>query len=254
MDEDRIRFHQPRLGLGKPQRVKVALSLTALVAVLLAGLHLRNAAVTPPSIQVITYLGGDQEPPVDKGDPVCLTGVVEAVGRIKDVRAVGRRWEVVMSLDKRYQPKIPADSVTLLRLSGDKGGRCGFSDAQGNTQFGNRMRFLEIDTTVHGRCFDRPNCKVSDALITPQTVLQVSYRLFCGEEQGRACGGITEFLPRPWWRRAIDRAIDFVVLDIGVIYIELFGAVIIVIAGGTALIILARRSVRARAKRATLPQ
>jgi hypothetical protein len=97
---------------------------------------------------VITYLDGDPKSPVDEGDPVCLTGAVEAIGRIKSVRALGRRWEVVMSLDKRYQVKIPADSVTLLRMSWNKGGRCGFSDAQGNTQFGKRMRFLEIDTTV----------------------------------------------------------------------------------------------------------
>jgi hypothetical protein len=92
--------------------------------------------------------------------------------------------------------KIPADSVTLLRMSWDKEGRCGFFDAQGNTQFSSRIRFLEIDTTVYGRCFDKPNCKVSEALITPQAVLQASYRLFCGEE-GVTCGGLMEFLPRP---------------------------------------------------------
>jgi hypothetical protein len=252
MDEDRIRLRQPRLSIGKLWRVEVAIGLTAMIAVLLVALHLRDAPVSPLSMQVITYLDGDQESPVDEGDPICLTGVVEAIGRIKSVRSLGSRWEVVMSLDKRYQAKIPTDSVTLLRMSWDKGGRCGFSDAQGSTQFGERMRFLEIDTTVYGRCFDRLNCRVSEALITPQAVLQASYRLFCGEE-GVTCGGVVEFLPRPWWRRAIDRVIDFVVMDIGVIYIELFGAIIIVIAGVTVLLILALRRTRARAKRAAFP-
>jgi len=59
-----------------------------------------------------------------------------------------------------------------------------------------------------------------------------------------SCGGVVEFLPRSWWQRAIDRAIDFVVMDIGVIYVELFGAIMIVIAGVTTLIILARRRTR----------
>jgi hypothetical protein len=252
MDEDRIRFRQALLLMGKLWRVEVALSLAAVIGVLLVALHLRDAPVTPPSIQMITYLEGDQESPVDEGDPVCLTGVVDAIGRIKSVRALGPRWEVVMSLDKRYQSEIPADSVTLLRMSWDNRGRCGFSGVQGSTQFGRRMRFLEIDTTEHGRCFDRPDCKVSEAPITEQAVLQASYRLFCGEE-GVGCGGVVELLPRSWWQRAIDRAIDFVVMDIGVIYVELFGAIMIVMAGVTTLSILARRRTRTRANRAAFP-
>jgi hypothetical protein len=78
-------------------------------------------------------------------------------------------------------------------------------------------------------------------------VLQASYRLFCGEE-GASCGGVVEFLPRPWWRRAIDRVVDFVVMDVGVIYIQLFGAMVIVIAGIMALVIFVRRRMHTRAK------
>jgi hypothetical protein len=75
MDEDRIRLRQPRLWMGKLWRVEVVIGLAAVIAVLLVVLHLRDAPVSPPSMQVITYLDGDQESPVDKGDPVCLTGV-----------------------------------------------------------------------------------------------------------------------------------------------------------------------------------
>jgi hypothetical protein len=248
MGEDRIRLRQPSLRMGKPWRVEIALGLTVVIAVLLVARHLRDATVAPPGIEAITYLEGDQKSPVDEGDPVCLTGVAEAIGKIKRVRTVGRRLQVVMSLGKRYQPKIPADSVTLLRVSWDNRGRCGFFDAQGSTQFGRRMRFLQIDTSVYGRCFDKPNCKLSEAPITEHAVLQASYRLFCGEEEGVSCGGVVEFLPRPWWRRAIDRVVDFAVMDVGVIYIQLFGAIVIVIAGFVALAVFVRRRMRTRAK------
>lgn len=250
MDKDPIRLRQP-WWMGKLWRVGVTISLAAVIAVLLATLHLQDAPTTPSSIQVITYLEGSRESPVDKGDPVCLTGVVEAIGRVKRVHTLGRRWEVVMSLDKRWQPKIPADSVTLLRMSWDDRGRCGFSDAQGRTQFSKRMRFLEIDTSAYGRCFDRPNCKVSETPITGQSVLQASYRLFCGEE-GSFCGSVVEFFPQPWWRRVVDRPIAFAVMGVGVTYIQLFGAIMIVIVGITTLVVALRRT-RARAKRTALP-
>jgi hypothetical protein len=138
-----MRLRQPRPSMGKLWRVEVAIGLAGVITVLLVALYLRDAPVTPPGIQVITYLEGDQESPVDEGDPVCLTGVVEAIGRIKGVRALGRRWEVVMFLDKRYQPKIPADSVTLVKASWGNRGRCGFPRSKGATEFGRRMRFLE---------------------------------------------------------------------------------------------------------------
>jgi hypothetical protein len=153
-----------------------------------------------------------------------------------------------MALDKRYQPTIPADSVTLLRM--DFYGGCQLFNAQGSTQSGRRMRFLEIDTTAHGRCFERPQCNLSQAPIREQAVLQASYRLFCGEE-GVACGGVVEFRPRSWWQREI---VDFVVIDIGVIYIECFGAIMIVIAGITTLVVLAVRRTRTRAKQAAFPR
>jgi hypothetical protein len=136
MDENRIRFRRPSLRMGKSWRVEIALGLTVVIAALLIALRLRDVTDAPPGVEVITYLEGDQKSPVDEGDPVCLTGVVEAIGKIKRVRSLGRRWEVAMSLDKRYQPKIPADSVTLLRMSWDNRGRCGFFDARGSTQFG----------------------------------------------------------------------------------------------------------------------
>jgi hypothetical protein len=233
--------------MGKPWRVEITLGLTVVIAVLLVALHLRDATVTPRGIEVITYLEGDQESPVDEGDPVCLTGVAQAIGKIRRVRIVGRRLEVVMSLDERYRSQIPADSVTLLRMSWDSRERCGFRNLHRPTQFGRRMRFLEIDTTVDGRCFEKPNCKVSEAPITDHAVLQASYRLFCGEE-GALCGGVVEFLPRPWWRRVTDRTIDFAEMDVGVIYIQLFGAIVVVSAGVIALIIFVRRRTHSRAK------
>jgi hypothetical protein len=53
---------------------------------------------------------------------------------------------------------------------------------------------------------------------------------------------IAYMIPRPWWQRAAD----FVVMDIGVIWVELIGGVVIVIAGATAGGIFVRRCARAR--------
>lgn len=226
MDEHGTRFRQPWLWMSRHWRAKVAISLAAATAILLVVLY-RHAVVVASTIQVLTYLE-DEAPgysPVDEGDSVCLTGVVEPIGKIESLRHLGRRLEIVMSVDKRYQAKIPADSVTLLTVSWEGPGRCGF---------GRRMRFLEIDTTEYGRCFERKPCRVSDVPITNRAVLQASYRLYCGEE-GVGCGGVVEFVYHPWWRRAIDHAVDFVEIDIGVIYIELFAAIMAVIVGVTIL-------------------
>ena len=103
-------------------RLRAALlGMTIAVAGLLVVRHREGVRFAPPTIQVTTYLDPNlQRSPVAEGDPVCLTGVVDAIGKIKSVRAPGpsnaRGWEVITLLDRRYQPKIPADSEVLLRM------------------------------------------------------------------------------------------------------------------------------------------
>jgi hypothetical protein len=204
MDENRALSSPPAMLARKLFRRKTAVGLSIVVVTLIFLLYIRDVPVGPPTIQVVTYLEPyDQHSPLVKGDPVCLTGAVDAIGKIKRVRASGGKgrkgWEVVMSLDERYQPNIPADSVALLRMPGRDRGNCAFAgDAQLHS-----FRFLEIDTTIHGRCFPAPHCNVSGKPIASGAVLKSSERLFCGEEDA-FCGGLVEFVPPNSWPQALE--------------------------------------------------
>ena len=144
-----------------------------------------------------------------------------------------------MSLDKRYQSKIPADSVVLLRMPGQDRSyrRAAAAQAQGA---GDNRFFLEIDTTIHGRCFETRLCNPLEEVVEDHATLKASYRLFCGEED-MACGGMFVVFAKPLWRRAVDWFIEFALMDVGIIYIELGCVVVTVIAGLALLIIFVRR-------------
>jgi len=64
--------------------------------------------------------------------------------------------------------------------------------------------------------------------------------LWCGEED-LFCSGVYEVFEKVWWQRWTDRVIEFAVMDIGVIYLELWGVVVIVSAGVGALILFVWR-------------
>jgi len=247
-----MRWNTQGPGIGKLWQGRTVLSVAVLVTLLLFFWHLWSR---PSTLKVTTYLnsfaqvGVDHRPLVDEGDPVCLNGVVEAIGRVESVRAkkapATDGWKVVMSLDKPYQSMIPADSVVLLRMGGPDRRYCRASGAQVGV-------FLEIDTTVRGRCFDTLGCNPLKTALEDDATLKASYRLFCGEE-GVGCGGVAILFPKTWWQKGLDSLVEFVVMDIGVIYIELGSAVVTVIAGLALLIIFVRRRLRNRARRPCAP-
>jgi hypothetical protein len=58
------------------------------------------------------------------------------------------------------------------------------------------------------------------------------------------CGGLAEFVPEAWWQRVIRRGIDFLILDVGLIWIEIAALPVLAIGGGVTLTRFIRRKRR----------
>src|SRR5262249_1730340 len=137
-----MRFRQ----FGWRGRVLLLLALMASVTIIVL---IQKKVSKLHMLEIVTYLDGYAPYPVEEGDPVCLTGVVGAVGRVESIRTVEHdRWKVVMLVDKRYQSQIPADSVVMLTMpiSGRRA-PCSFSEKR----YGELGRLFEIDTTIAAR-------------------------------------------------------------------------------------------------------
>jgi hypothetical protein len=96
--------------------------LTVLVVLVFLLIRLRSAsqaASEPGRIEVATYLR-TQLPPAE-GAPVCLTGGVDVIGRVRSVHLLPDHaeyhdaWEVMMEINGRDASGITTDSVVYAR-------------------------------------------------------------------------------------------------------------------------------------------
>jgi len=230
------------------------LLLLALMATVTMMVLIQKKVSKSHMLEIVTYLEGYEPYPVEEGDPVCLTGVVGAVGRVESIRTLQNdRWKVVMLLDRRYQAQIPTDSVVMLTLPSLGRMPCSFS----GERYRELGRLFEIDTTIDGRCPSTDFSHVCTANSTPAIedhgVLRNSGRWFCGNhDPGVAvfCGSLLFFRPH-WWEVVLVPILwleNFLVMDIGVIYIELVFLASLVIAGIAMPSFFIRRKVLARRK------
>jgi hypothetical protein len=193
-------------------------------------LHFKTNSIVENGVEISTYFQEDQ--PYDRlGDPVCLAGIDEPIGRIRSVRPVASgssRWKLNMLVDGRYLSGTPTNSVVVRRWQGF--GTCKVvRGSQWDAQFAWRGRFLEIECPpIRPFYYQQTPSPCSPDLaptIQEHTVL---------ESAVDCCGGLAEFVPEAGWQRVIHRGIDFVTLDVGLIWVEIaavpalgFGAAIV---------------------------
>ena len=148
--------------------------------------------------------------PPGVGAPVCLTGVVGTIGNVKSVRLLPGH-EIAHDLWRvvieinRDAPGITTGSVAYAVVDRN----CGveINGGSSGSPIGDHAEIKGEVTYMADIAWSLP--------------------------------------PKPWWRRTFDGVIEFAVMDIGVIYIEMSGAVVIVIAGATMLVVLVRRRIHA---------
>jgi hypothetical protein len=204
--------------------VRVPILAASLSAVSLLPTLSAQSGVERDSVEVITYL--QTQLPPSEGSPVCPTGGVDPIGRVSRVKLLPghleyhNAWEIVMEINKRDAAGITTDSVVSARVDRSCGGSV--------------EPFLDINVIGAG-----PPIAYRTALKGEVTYFaEIAYLL----------------PPKSWWQRAIDRTVDFAEMEIGVIYVQLFGAVMIVVAGFTALtIVICRRQKTREAKPAIRP-
>jgi hypothetical protein len=210
---EKLRF----FGLRTQRRAGRLLALAggaSLLVVLVSPSTKAQGTLDPGSIEVTAYFETQLPPRV--GAPVCLTGGDEPIGKVSRVNLLPRHdqyhdgWEVVMKINKREAGGITSDSIVSARPP-EADRDCG----------GSREVFLDVNVLGGG------------SPIRDHAVLNGEVAYFAE---------IAYMVPRPWWQRAAD----FVIMDIGVIWVELIGGVVIVIAGATAVVIFVRRCARAR--------
>lgn len=243
MNESRMRVGLPSLTNRQLRRGIDVLGLVVIAVLIVLRVKGKRAAASP-DVRVVTYFEGDQPAPAEEGDLVCVTDVDVAgpIGKVISVRPTQisgmNRWEVVMLLNKRYRPKIPIDAVVRpwpLPY-------CGTSQESQDTHLGRALRSWEIDTTGCRLVDVAPASPLSELRIEERAVLRNSPHArdwFCD---------VAVFQPRPWWQKAID----FAVIDIGVIYIELIGGVVTIASGVSMLIVFVHRKTGARKR--TIPR
>jgi len=157
------------------------------------------------------------------GDPVCLTGVDEPVGRVIRVRrARTGGWNVSIKLDENYALQTPGNAAVVRRWRGF--GTCKVArGSKWDKQFDWRGRFLEIECPpifVFWQSPDPSPCDLASAPSIKEHAVLASF-VDC-------CGGIAELIPETRWQRIIHRGISFVEMDIGMIWIEVAGALLLV--------------------------
>jgi len=224
----------------------VALALAGSLLLLLC--RKPETVVIPNGVEISTQFLNDPAEQIlghaydQIGDPVCLAGVLEPVGKVKNLelrhsKSGTKYWQISILLDRRYQQAIPRGSEVFHRWIG-LGTSC---DVRRNS-LDPRGRVLEIDPRTAGR---------QKATASPIAPIEEHAVLTGVVDQGCVtfAGPVTicdivEFLPRPWWRATIDRASDFVNIDIGVIWIEVVAASIVVGGAVLALVSLVDRNHR----------
>lgn len=156
-----------------------------------------QTASEPGRIEVATYLR-TQEPPAE-GAPVCLTGGVDVIGRVKSVRLLPAHteyhdaWEVIMEINGRDASGITTDSVVSARSPEypEAARNCG--GAPGIAVF--------LDINVIGAGQPIANHAVLKGEVTYSA--QVPYF----------------FPPTPWWRKGINWGIFVTAIGLAAILI-----------------------------------
>jgi hypothetical protein len=223
-----------------PNTQKQIVSATAFGALALSAtfilLHFEASFRTRDGVEISTYFQDDQ--PYDRvGDPVCLTGVNEPIGRIKGVQradSASSRWRVTMLLDKRYLSRTQTNSVVVRRWRGY--GTCKVArGSRWDGQFDWRGRFLDIECQPWLPFWERqtpsPCDPASAAPLKEHAVL---------ESAVDCCGGIVEMVPQVWWERFIHRSIDFVTMNVG-LRVEIASAPALAVGAAMVLAGLIRR-------------
>jgi hypothetical protein len=202
--------------MREQQEVARGLGVVAVVclAIVFASLNVKGQEIAASErIEIVTHFDTGFPPGV--GAPVCLKGD-GLIGRVKDVRLMlGHEsthdlWEVVMDLDARYASKISADSVAYSMATRDGGSNCGSHDRP----------FVDIGEDS------------SHLPIQSHTVLEgrVTYAAEIGY-----------ILPKSWTQRTLNSITHFIVVDIGIVYVELIGGAIILLAAVVLAILIHRR-------------
>jgi len=180
-------------------------------------LHFKTNSDVENGVEISTYFQQDQ--PYDRvGDPVCLAGVDEPIGKIKSIQRAGSgssRWKVNVLLDERYRSKVPTNAVVVRRWRGF--GTCKVAHgSRWDAQFDWRGRFLEIECQPWLPFWEQQAPSPCDPASAPPVKEHAVL-----ESGVDCCGGIAEMIPQAWWERLIQRGIDFVTMDVGLIWVEI---------------------------------
>jgi hypothetical protein len=158
-----------------------------------------QTASEPGRIEVATYLR-TQLPPVE-GAPVCLTGGVDVIGRVKSVHLLPAHaeyhdaWEVIMEINGRDASGITTDSVVYARSPEypEAARNCG--GAPGHALF------LDINVIDAGQPI--ANHAVLRGEVT--YLAEIAYMV----------------PPKPWWRKVINWALYVIAIGLAAILIFL---------------------------------
>jgi hypothetical protein len=188
-------------------------------------LHFKSNILVQNGMEVSTYLPGDQ--PYDRvGDPVCLAGIDEPIGRVKSVQRShpdSIDWKVSMLLDGRYLSTTPSNAIVVRRWRGF--GACKVAHgSRWDEQFAWRGRFLEIECPPVFMFWEQQTPSALDPNSAPpiKDHAVLAPAVDC-------CGGIAEMIPEAWSKRWCRRVVDFVEVDIGPIRVELAGVIVLVV-------------------------
>jgi hypothetical protein len=233
-------------GADLTRRALVRAGMVGIASVLIvwAWLVVRSKPTTPvrDGIELVTFFPGGE--PYDRvGDPVCLGGVWEPIGqviRVERAQSTAPEWKVTMSLDKGYVSETPSNAIVVRRWRGF--GLCNVDrGSKWDKQFEWRGRFLEIECPPALSFMEQRAPSPCDPTSAPPIK---EHAVLASEVD--CCGGIVEFLPRPWWEpKWWQRFIDFVEMKIGVIWVELALEIVMAVNALLMLVWLALRRRRA---------
>jgi hypothetical protein len=214
----------------------------ASVLIVWAWLVVRSKPTTPvrDGIELVTFFPSGE--PYDRvGDPVCLGGVEEPIGKVVKVERAQfatPEWKITMLLDKNQLSETPSSAIVVRRRRGF--GPCKVEQgSKWDKQFEWRSRFLEVECPPALSFMEQSAPGPCDPTSAPPIV---EHAVLPSEVD--CCGGITEFLPPPWWQpRWWLRFVDFVEVKIGVIWVELALEIVLTVNALAVLVRLALRDV-----------